>query len=94
MDTNKSKCVWEHLLPEAEAPAMRLRSYMMRTLVKEIKNWDQTPEETCNKLWITNGRLTDLLSGHIDLFSYDDLFELLKLAGIQVETTIKEGLKS
>jgi predicted XRE-type DNA-binding protein len=87
-------CVWEHLLPADEVPAMRLRSFMMRRLVREIKSWGQNPEVICLKLYISNGRLQDLLSGHIDLFNYDDLIELLKCADLNIEQVLKEGIRS
>ena len=89
---NKPNGVWDDLVDPAEAPAMRLRSYMMRSLVRQIKSWGQNPEVICQKLYISNGRLHDLLSGHIDLFSYDDLVELLPLADLDLETILKQGM--
>ena len=75
MNSN-SRDVWDDLVDPAEAPAMRLRSFMMRRLAQQVKSWGQNPEVICQKLYISNGRLQDLLSGHIDLFSYDDLIGL------------------
>uniref|UniRef100_A0AB39CE90 HigA2-like helix-turn-helix domain-containing protein n=1 Tax=Pseudomonas phage HRDY3 TaxID=3236930 RepID=A0AB39CE90_9VIRU len=90
---NKPNGVWDDLVDPAEAPAMRLRSLMLMRISEQVKGWGQNPEVICQKLFISNGRLHDLLAGHIDLFSYDELVELLPRADLNLEAILKEGLR-
>lgn len=93
MANERSASVWDALAdtPE-EADNLRLRSQLMRTLVKTVRAWDLPQKDAARRLHVTQPRLSELLNGKIDKFSLDALVNLLANADLEVDFTVKEKL--
>jgi predicted XRE-type DNA-binding protein len=86
--------VWDAICdnPE-ESLAMRIRSYLLRALGREIKRLGQNPETICQHLNITNNRLDDILQGRIDRLSRDQLTGMCKRIGLSVDRLMMEVME-
>ena len=93
MANERSASVWDALAdtPE-EADNLRLRSQLMRILVKTVRAWDLPQKDAARRLHVTQPRLSELLNGKIDKFSLDALVNLLANADLDVDFTVKEKL--
>ncbi|WP_063914384.1 helix-turn-helix domain-containing protein [Pseudomonas sp. p21] len=93
MANERSASVWDALAdtPE-EADNLRLRSQLMRTLVKTVRAWDLPQKDAARRLHVTQPRLSELLNGKIDKFSLDALVNLLANADLEVDFTVKKKL--
>ena len=93
MANERSASVWDALAdtPE-EADNLRLRSQLMRILVKTVRAWDLSQKDAARRLHVTQPRLSELLNGKIDKFSLDALVNLLANADLEVDFTVKEKL--
>lgn len=93
MANERSVSVWDALAdtPE-EADNLRLRSQLMRILVKTVRAWDLPQKDAARRLHVTQPRLSELLNGKIDKFSLDALVNLLANADLEVDFTVKEKL--
>ncbi|MHB2078961.1 helix-turn-helix domain-containing protein [Pseudomonas sp. UBA6753] len=93
MANERSASVWDALAdtPE-EADNLRLRSQLMRILVKTVRAWDLPQKDAARRLHVTQPRLSELLNGKIDKFSLDVLVYLLANADLEVDFTVKEKL--
>ena len=93
MANERSASVWDALAdtPE-EADNLRLRSQLMRILVKTVRAWDLPQKDAARRLHVTQPRLSELLNGKIDKFSLDALVNLLANADLEVAFTVKEKL--
>lgn len=88
------ECVWDAVCdsPE-ESLAMRIRSYLLRALGREIKRLGQNPETICQQLNISNNRLDDILQGRIDRLSRDQLTGMCKRIGLSVDRLMMEVME-
>lgn len=86
--------VWDAICenPE-ESLAMKIRSYLLRSLGREIKRLGQNPEVICQQLNISNNRLDDILQGRIDRLSRDQLTGMCKRIGLSVDRLMMEVLE-
>lgn len=86
--------VWDAICdsPE-ESLAMRIRSYLLRALGREIKRLGQNPETICQQLNISNNRLDDILQGRIDRLSRDQLTGMCKRIGLSVDRLMMEVME-
>ncbi|WP_085615490.1 MULTISPECIES: helix-turn-helix domain-containing protein [unclassified Pseudomonas] len=93
MANERSASVWDALAdtPE-EADNLRLRSQLMRILVKTVRAWDLPQKDAARRLHVTQPRLSELLNGKIDKFSLDAMVNLLANADLEVDFTVKEKL--
>ena len=93
MANERSASVWDALAdtPE-EADNLRLRSQLVRILVKTVRAWDLPQKDAARRLHVTQPRLSELLNGKIDKFSLDALVNLLANADLEVDFTVKEKL--
>lgn len=93
MANERSASVWDVLAdtPE-EADNLRLRSQLMRILVKTVRAWNLPQKDAARRLHVTQPRLSELLNGKIDKFSLDALVNLLANADLEVDFTVKEKL--
>lgn len=93
MDDNRQRfsSVWDALkdTPE-ESENMKVRSALMRSLQKRVKEWNVTQAEAARKLGINQPRLNDLLKGRIQKFSLDALVNMAPSAQMHVHITIEE----
>lgn len=75
--------------PPAEAENLRIRSAMMRALIEFIRNGKLTQALAAKLLGVTQPRISDLVRGKIHLFSIDNLVNLLAVAGLRVDVSVK-----
>ena len=84
--TPRSANVFEDLgFPPAEAENLRIRSAMMRALAEHIREHRLTQARAAKLLGVSQPRVSDLMRGKIDLFSIDNLVNLLAAAGLRVQ---------
>jgi predicted XRE-type DNA-binding protein len=89
MANERATSVWDALVdtPE-EAENLRVRSQLMRAIVRVVKSWDISQSEAARRLHVTQPRLNDLLKGKVDKFSLDALVNLLDGANLQLEVRV------
>jgi len=75
----------------AEAENIRIRSAMMRALVKFIRKNNLTQARAARILRVTQPRVSDLTRGKIHSFSIDNLVVLLAAAGLRVDVKVKKA---
>jgi predicted XRE-type DNA-binding protein len=75
--------------PPAEAENLRIRSAMMRALIAFIRDNKLTQACAGDLLGVTQPRISDLMRGKIQLFSIDNLVNLLAAAGLRVDLRVK-----
>lgn len=91
MANERFDSIWDAIedTPE-EALNMRLRSEIMASIAKRVKEWSVTQKEAAHRLGITQPRLNDLLSGRIQKFSLDALVNLTGPANYHVELSLED----
>jgi len=90
MKTQTFKSVWDALEDTNQAAtSMKIRSEMMIALRGHIEKWNVTQAVAAKRLGITQPRLNDLMSGRVDRFSLNALFDLAGRAGLQVQVKLK-----
>jgi predicted XRE-type DNA-binding protein len=72
-----------------EAEHLRVRAELLAALQGFIRKRDLRQAAAAKALGISQPRVSNLLSGRIDLFSADALIELLARVGIGVRVTLK-----
>jgi predicted XRE-type DNA-binding protein len=72
----------------AEAENMKLRSSLMIALREHIKQTGMSQTQAAKVFGVTQPRISDLMRGHIDLFSIDSLVNMLTAAGLRIELRI------
>ena len=73
------RSVWDDLCDSpAESQLMQQRSALMRKLGTEFKSWGLAKVDTARRAGISPNRYDDLLAGHIDQFSLDELQALAR----------------
>ncbi len=81
----------------AEAEHLLVRADLLIKVQKLIESKGLTPAELAKTLRITRPRVTELLSGRLDLFSTDALIDILARLGVRVRLVLKpmrRGLKA
>ena len=72
----------------AEAENMKLRSSLMIALREHVKQTGMSQKQAAKVFGVTQPRISDLMRGHIDLFSIDSLVNMLTAAGLRVELRV------
>lgn len=82
--------VWDAIedIP-AEAESMKLRSALMMTLEKHVRDQKWTQAEAARRLGVTQPRVSDLLRGKIGLFGLESLVNMAVAAGLHVELRVQ-----
>ncbi|MCX5760603.1 MAG: helix-turn-helix transcriptional regulator [Gemmatimonadetes bacterium] len=76
--------------PRPEAERLLIRSELMSEVERLIKKRRLTQKQAAKALGVTQPRISDLVRGHIDLFSIDTLVDMLGLLGVGVTLKTKE----
>lgn len=76
--------------PRPEAERLLIRSELMSEVERLIKKRRLTQKQAAKALGVTQPRISDLVRGHIDLFSIDTLIDMLGLLGVGVTLKTKE----
>ena len=85
------KNVWDALADTPEqAQNLKARSALMIAITQHILREKLTQAQAAKLLRVTQPRVSDLMRGKIDLFSVDNLIELLYAAGLQVEMKLRK----
>ena len=79
--------------PRPEAERLLIRSELMSEVERLIKKRRLTQKQAAKALGVTQPRISDLVRGHIDLFSIDTLVDMLGLLGVGVtlKTKVRRG---
>lgn len=77
---------------EGEAEELQLRSSMMLVLNKYIKNKGFTQEQAAVALRVSQPKISNLMSGKVDLFSINMLLAMLNRAGFHVYDRMEKML--
>jgi predicted XRE-type DNA-binding protein len=81
--------VWDAIEDtHAAAENMKLRSSLMIALQDHIDKSGMSQKEAAKVFGVTQPRVSDLMRGHIDLFSIDSLVNMLTAAGLRVELRV------
>ena len=70
---------------------MKLRSTLMMALKAHIISAGLTQAEAANLLGVTQPRVSDLLSGKINLFSLDALVNMASVAGLHIDLCVRDA---
>ena len=76
--------------PRPEAERLLIRSELMSEVERLIKKRRLTQKQAAKALGVTQPRISDLVRGHIDLFSIDTLVDMLGKLGIGVKLKTRE----
>jgi len=76
-----------------EAKELQFRSSLMLILNKYIQDNGLTQEKAAKLFKISQPRISNLMSGHVDLFSTRVLLSMLEVAGFKIYERIEEVLK-
>ncbi|MEI8027987.1 MAG: XRE family transcriptional regulator [Pseudomonadota bacterium] len=89
-----TKDVWNFLgIPEDESPELRLRVMIYEKILQEIKAEDLTARELEKILDEQQPRVSNLLSGKLEKFSSDKLFQYLVKISPKKQFYIHEELR-
>jgi predicted XRE-type DNA-binding protein len=77
-----------------EAEHLLIRADLLIQVQKLIASRRLKQREAAKLLRVTQPRVSDLLSGRIDLFSTDALIDMLARLGVRVRVTIRPNRKS
>ena len=89
--SEKFTSVWDALIEDkAEAKNLQVRSDFMIAITEYIKDNNFTQKDAAELLKISQPRISDIVNGKIDRFTIDTLLNMLTLAGIEVELSIKK----
>ncbi len=89
---NRFDNVWDAIEDTpALAENMKLRTSLMLALKDHIAREGLTQSQAAKIFGVTQPRISDLIRGHIDLFSIDTLVNMLATAGLRVEINIAQA---
>jgi predicted XRE-type DNA-binding protein len=74
-----------------ERGRLELLSALMIALTRHIKARGWSQKEAAARLGVTQPRISDLMRGHIDLFSLDSAVRMLAKAGLRVDLRVDEA---
>lgn len=92
MEMKRVDSIWDAIedTPE-EAENMKMRSALMIQLQEKIKRDKMTQADAAKRFGVTQPRISNLVSGKIDLFSLDTLVNMAVSAGLHVELRVQEA---
>lgn len=92
MISERFESVWDAIEDDPqEAANLRLRSALMMTLQKYLKDAKLTQNDAASLFGVTQPRVSDLMRGKIDLFSVDMLVNMATAAGIDVQLRVRKA---
>lgn len=81
--------VWDAICDSpGEATVMKLKSKLLMVLQARVKSFSGE-EEAVTFLGITKLRLSDLIEGKIDRFTFEQLIQLAVTAGVELDLQVK-----
>lgn len=84
--------VWDALGEDpAAAENLRIRAGLMRELAAWIAASGLTQAQVAKRFGVSQPRISDLVRGHIDLFSIDALVNMLTAAGLHLDVQVRAG---
>lgn len=82
--------VWDGLgVDPAAAENLRIRAGLMRELTAWISASGLTQSQVAARFGVSQPRVSDLVRGHIDLFSIDALVNMLTAAGLHLDVHVR-----
>lgn len=90
MTRKRFNSVWDAIEDSPGAAAsMKLRAEIANKIIEELKRRKLTQSKAAKQLGVTQPRISDLMRGHIDLFSLDALVDMAQLAGLKTRVSVK-----
>jgi len=85
--------VWDAIedTPE-EAENMKIRCDLMIALKEHVKQLKLTQEEAAKKMRVTQPRVSDLMRGKINLFTFESLVNMAYGLGLKAEVRLVEPI--
>ena len=78
--------------PAAEAETLKIRSHLMSEAQRVTAGL--TPVEAAEILGVSPSRISELMRGHLDRFTIDELVNMLAHAGVRLRVLLKRTRKS
>jgi predicted XRE-type DNA-binding protein len=75
----------------AEGTNLRIRSALMIEVTRLIEDRGLTQEQAAESFEVTQPRVSDVVRGHIDMFTIDALVRMLAEAGMEVDVTVSDA---
>ncbi len=92
MSNERFASVWDAIEDTpAETAHMKLRSVLMMALKEHIARTGLSQVQAASLFGVTQLRISDLVSGKIDLFSLDNLIDMVSTAGLHIEMQVLEA---
>ncbi len=76
--------------PPEKAESLRLRTLLMTEILKYIDREDITQAEAATRMGVKQPRISEIKRGKVDLFTIDQLVNMLARVGIEVSVKMKE----
>jgi predicted XRE-type DNA-binding protein len=90
--TKVFESVWDALEPDpVKAENLKLRSSLMLSLTRHIKNKGLTQAQAAKVFGVTQPRVSNLIHGKIDLFGLDMLVKMATAAGLRVSLRVDKA---
>lgn len=84
--------VWDAICDtREEAEQMKLRSEVMATLERFVKENEMTQAQVADAFGVTQPRVSDLMRRKFDRFSLDSLLSMAARAGLQAQITFRKA---
>ena len=86
MKTKTYNNIWNAIEPHAaKAAHLKIRADLMTALVEKIRAKDYSQSKAATILGVHQPRVSNLMNGRIDLFSIDELVDMLSALDVAVE---------
>ncbi len=74
-----------------KAETMQFRSALLRAVRDRIAELELTRNEAAKRLGVTQGRVSELMQGRVDVFSSERLLEMVVRVGLRVEVKARKA---
>jgi len=90
MKKRRFESVWDAIESDSrEAANLRARAELMIALKEHLQSSKLTQAQAAKLLGVTQPRVSNLISGKIDLFSLETLIDMLARAGAHVKLSVR-----
>jgi predicted XRE-type DNA-binding protein len=91
MTANDSDNPWEAIRPDPDSDDdMRTRIDLMADVRATVMAWDVSQTVAAERLGLTQSQMNDLMQGHVDKFTLEDLMGLALETEMGVQVSLKK----
>ena len=92
MASKRCESVWDPIeASPPEAPGVKLRAEVAIKIVERIRQQGLTQAQAAKALGVTQPRVSDLMRGHLNLFSLDTLLEMARALGFRASVSLRRA---